>query len=209
MVRDQYILFDLGNVLIDWNPDYLYRNLIPNADRRKYFFDNVCTLEWHTDHDRGVSFAENAARLIRKHPDFQAEILAWHRRWPEQFGGYVSGMDALLQSLSEQRNIRLFGLSNLSAEVWNFMQVAFPVMALFEDVLISGQVGVIKPDPKIYALTWEMMGKPNKSNVYFIDDRQENIDAGLAFGFAGHCFKSRDNLAADLRTLPALKDAIV
>lgn len=198
------VLFDLGNVVLDWDPLQLYRTIFDSDDEAQRFVSDICTLEWHTEHDRGVTFAENAKPLIERHPEYEAEIRAWRTRWLDMFTGYVPGMDALLAEVLAS-DTPTFALSNLSAEVWQETADAFPLLHQFEDVIVSGAEGLIKPDPRIYELTLQRLNLPAE-DIIFTDDRLDNIQAAQAFGMKTHHFQGSHGLrealiAEDVLTL--------
>lgn len=187
------VLFDLGNVVVDWQPLYLYRQLFPTEDAAREFCATVCTMGWHVQHDLGVPMADNAAALIARYPQHETEIKAWSARWLDMFGGYVPGVPALMARLEEAR-VPLYGLSNIPAEVAERTFNAFPMIKLLRDVVVSGAEKVIKPDPRIYEITLARMGHPAPGEVFFIDDSQKNVDAAAALGFRTHHFKNAARL---------------
>lgn len=182
------VLFDLGNVLIDWDPRGLYARRFGDVAKADWFCDTICTLAWHTRHDAGERFADTLPELQAKHPDYAEHIAAWRSEWLDMFNGYVTGMDQLVLDL-KAAGVPLYGLSNLSAEVAEETFDAFPVLHELHDVVISGAEGVVKPDPRIYDIALERMGRPAPETVLFIDDRLENIHAAEAAGMVGHHFK--------------------
>lgn len=179
-------LFDLGNVVVDWEPQRLYRQLLPH-DEAEAFYRDVCTLEWHTHHDRGVPMAENRRHLINQHPDKEHLIRAWDERWMDMFHGYVDGVPELIDAL-KKRDVPLYALTNFPGEKWDDTASAFPVLNTFADVVISSEERLVKPDPAIYHVTLTRMGSPSPSHVFFTDDRQKNIDAAEELGMIGHRF---------------------
>ena len=188
------VLFDLGRVLLDWEPERLYRKIITDDAERAWFLGHVCTMAWHTEHDRGVSFAENAAALIADHPKYEAEIRAWGERWMEMFDGYVDGTPDLMRKLLT-RNVPVYALSNMSHETWPWMQVHFPLVNEFRHAVISGHINLVKPDPAIYHHTLAKMGAPAPSDVLFIDDSLPNIEAAAALGIETHHFQGASGLS--------------
>lgn len=198
MVPAEITLFDLGRVVLDWEPERLYRKIFDDPAQRDWFLANVCTMDWHTRHDAGASFADNAASLIARHPNYETEILAWGGRWMEMFDGYIEGTAALLEQL-EAQNVPLYALSNMPAETWPWMQSHFPLLTLFRHTVVSGAIGLVKPDARIYAHTLEKMGGPAPETVLFIDDSARNIDAAKALGFQTHLFTDATELEAALR----------
>lgn len=193
----QIVLFDLGRVLLDWEPDRLYQKLIPDQAARLRFLQSVCTMEWHGRHDAGMSFAQNAGLLIQKFPEHADLIKAWGERWFEMFNGYIEGVPALIDRL-ERGNIPIYALSNMPSDPWPEMQKRFPYLARFRDTIVSGDEKCIKPDPEIYQIALARMGKPRPQSVLFIDDSPANITAADALGFQTHLFTSAQSLETAL-----------
>lgn len=197
MTNPSIVLFDLGNVVLDWDPVRLYTELMGSRDKAQEFCRTVCTMEWHGEHDRGVPMAENAKALIEKHPDHAELIHAWRIDWLDMFDGYVDGVDTIMKAL-KAANVPLFALSNMPAEVWPEMLQEFPILKEFRDVVISAEEGIVKPNPEIYRIAMTRMGDPDPASVLFIDDKQENIDAARALGFQGHLFRDAQSLRTAL-----------
>lgn len=193
----QTVLFDLGRVVIDWEPDRLYSKLIPDAEERKRFLETVCTMAWHTRHDAGVSFSDNAASLIAEFPDKATLIRAWGDRWLEMFDGYVAGTPALMDELVKNE-VPLYALTNMPSETWPMMQDMYPRMALFRDVIVSGDEKCVKPDQEIFNIALARMGNPSPETVLFMDDSPANIDAAAHYGFVTHLFTDASGLETAL-----------
>lgn len=193
----QYLLFDLGNVLVDWDPAKLYRELIPDDEERELFLRDVCNMAWHVNHDRGTSFADNAATLIAEHPRYEREILDWGNRWFDMFHGYVEGTPDLIDRL-QAKGRPLYALSNVPAEIWPGMLDRFEHLHRFEDVVVSGRERCVKPDPRIYEISLQRMDNPAPDTVLFIDDSEMNTKAAAALGFEVHTFKTAARLETDL-----------
>ncbi|MEM1086667.1 MAG: HAD-IA family hydrolase [Pseudomonadota bacterium] len=191
------VLFDLGNVVVDWRPILLYRTLFEDLAEAEWFCAEVCNMAWHTEHDRGVSMNENAAPLIAKYPQYESQIRAWKTGWLDMFTGYVSGVPQLIARL-EERRVPLYGLSNIPAEKANETFNAFPIIKVLRDIVVSGAEKVVKPDPKIYQIGLKRMGDPDPGDVLFIDDNRGNIDAASRLGFQTHLFEGADGLEVDL-----------
>ena len=186
-------LFDLGHVVLDWEPSRLYTKIFDTPQERDAFLTDVCTMAWHTRHDAGVSFADNAAELIRLYPHYEAEILAWGRRWMEMFDGYMDGTAELIARL-DARGVPLYALSNMPADPWDEMLEAFDVLRRFRHVVVSGQIGMIKPNADIYHHALRMMDGPDPDTVIFIDNSLPNVEAADALGFRTHHFKHAEGL---------------
>lgn len=190
-------LFDLGGVLLDWSPARLYSQIFSNAAEAGRFLDEVGTMEWHLEHDRGVSFADNAAPLIARYPQYEPQIRAWQSRWADMFDGYVTGTDRLIEMLFG-REVPLYGLSNMPAEVWPQMLDMFPALHRFREVVVSGQIGLVKPDPAIFHYAHTRMGDPDPGDVLFIDDAPRNIAMADALGYQTHLFTGAAGLESEL-----------
>ncbi len=197
------IIFDIGNVLISWDPKNLYKKLIADADELNWFCSNVVTLDWHTHHDAGLSMQEGIKNLTAKHPSYAKEIAAFDTRWPETIGDEIEGMLGLIQRL-KQRNIPMFAITNFSAEKYPEFERDFPYAAYFEDAIVSGREGIVKPAPEIYQLAIDRFGI-TPERTFFIDDRAENIEAAAKFGIHGHIFKDSTTLSKELISRNLLK----
>ncbi len=191
------VLFDLGNVIVDWEPERLYRRRFGNSADGERFCRDICTRQWHARHDAGIPMEASIAAKIAEYPQYAAHIRAWRGEWLDMFHGYVPGVPALIAQL-EERRIPLYGLSNIPAEVSHETFDAFPMIRVLRDIVISGHEGVIKPDPRIYEIALARMGNPDPGEVLFIDDRQENVDAARALGFLAHRFETAEKLADEL-----------
>ena len=191
------VLFDLGHVVVDWQPIRLYRELFETEAEAEAFVRDVCNMDWHVHHDRGVSMADNAKPLIAQYPQYETQILAWRKRWLDMFEGYVPGMPALMARLEENR-APLFGLSNLPAEIAQETFDAFPMIKLLRDVVVSGEEKVVKPDREIYEIALARMGNPDPGDVLFTDDRENNCTAAERLGIKAHHFTGAEGFEARL-----------
>jgi 2-haloacid dehalogenase/putative hydrolase of the HAD superfamily len=178
--RIRGVVFDFGNVIVRWDPRTLYAKIFPDPAERDWFLANVCTLEWHTLHDAGVTFAENRARLIARFPEHAEAIRAWELRWLEMFSGAIAETEAAIEALAA-RGVPLFGLSNISVEMEACVTAMSPAFAQLQDSVISGREGVVKPDPRIFEILCQRTGMA-PGELFFIDDSARNIDAARAFG---------------------------
>jgi 2-haloacid dehalogenase len=199
------VVFDLGGVLIDWDPRHLYRKLFAGDDAAmEHFLATVCTYEWHRHHDAGRSFAEGARLLKAEYPDKAELIDAFGCRQSEMIAGPIDDAVAVLQDLRDLC-VPLYALSNWPAEEFPNVRQRFDFLGSFRGILISGEVGVIKPDPRIYELLLERFGIDPHRTVY-IDDVEANVAAARPFGIYGIHFTTsaalREELAA-LGLLPA------
>ena len=189
------IVFDVGNVLVDWSPRHLYARVFSNADERERFLAEVVTLDWHFQHDAGARFADTLPALIAQHPHYEAEIRAYRSRWLETVNGEIAGMAELLDALAAQ--LPLFAITNFSQELYPEFAAAYPIMNRFRDVVVSGAERLVKPDPRIFALAIQRFGIEPASSL-FIDDRADNVAAAAAAGFRVHQFIDAPALRAEL-----------
>lgn len=193
----RYVLFDLGRVVLDWEPDRLYKKLIPDEEARKDFLSHICNMEWHTRHDGGVSFADNANALIADHPEHESLIRAWGNRFMEMFDGYIDSMPELLERLAVA-GVPLYALSNMPSELWPKLPPVFPHLKMFKDVVVSGDEKCVKPGREIFDIALTRMGNREPQSVLFIDDSLNNVEAAAALGFNTHHFKSARGLETAL-----------
>ncbi len=191
------VLFDIGNVFVEWDPRFLYRKLIHDAAELERFLSEVVTLEWHTEHDRGRPFAEGVRILSAKFPEYEDLIQAFDERWGDTIGPLIGGTVSVLERLSEQ-GMPCFGLTNFSAEKWPLFCRDYAFTDIFGGVVVSGAEGLVKPDPRIFQLAIDRFGLEAEHTVY-IDDRLENVQAAEHIGMIGHHFTGADKLEADLR----------
>lgn len=190
------IVFDIGNVLVGWDPRHLYRKVFATEAEMERFLGEICTNDWHLAHDRGVSFEENGAKLKVLHPDHAAHIDLWHTRYAEMIPGRIPGTADLLHALAD-KGLTIHGLSNMPVPVFAYLRVTYPELQRFETTVISGEEGVLKPDPRIYEILMERAGFAPEC-AYFIDDSKANIAAAAALGFQTHHFTDAAALAKDL-----------
>lgn len=190
------VLFDLGGVLIHWDPRLLYRKLLADEAAVEQFLAEVCNHRWNSQMDAGKPFAEGVAELAGEHPDKEPLIRAYWERWEEMLGGPVEATVELLARL-RGRGHRLFALSNWSAETFPVARARYEFLGWFEDIVVSGEVKLAKPDPAIFELARTRCGL-DAGRTLFIDDSEANVRAAEALGFETHHFRDPEPLAAAL-----------
>lgn len=197
------VVFDLGGVLIDWNPRHLYRKLFAGDEvAMEVFLTTVCTPAWNVMQDAGRTFAEGAALLKTRHPDKAALIDAYGARFDEMMTGAIAGSVAILDEL-HQRGVPLFALSNWSRETFPFAQKRFAFLERFQGIVISGEVGHVKPEAAIYRHLLERFAI-DPARTVFIDDVAGNAEAAGAFGIHPIRFTSPAALRRELEDLRLL-----
>jgi 2-haloacid dehalogenase len=190
------VVFDLGGVLIDWDPRYLYRKLLADEAAVEEFLATVCTPAWNAEQDRGRPFAEGIAELVERHPAHAAAIAAYHERWPEMLGGEVPGSVEVLAEL-RGAGVPLYALTNWSAETFGVARERFGFLEWFEGVLVSGEERLIKPDPRIFRLLLDRFGLDPASTV-FVDDSEANVAAARELGLDAVRFTGPGRLRREL-----------
>ena len=190
------VVFDLGGVLIDWNPRYLYRQLIEDEAAMELFLTEVCHSAWNEEQDRGRSFAAAIEEAAGRHPEQRALIEAYHHRWEEMLAGPIAGSVDLLEELKAAGH-ELHALTNWSAEKFPVARERYAFLTWFATILISGEHGLIKPDPRIFELLLERIGHDAGACIY-IDDNPKNAAAAAALGFDAIQFASPGQLRDDL-----------
>jgi HAD superfamily hydrolase (TIGR01509 family) len=190
------VIFDVGGVLVDWDPRHLYREVFDDEDEMERFLAEVCTWEWHHRHDAGVPFAESIPALTNAFPEHAPLIAMWEDRYLDMVPGEIPGIVDVVRALHE-RGTRLLVLSNMPAEVWPPLRDRFEWFSLFDGAVISGDERVVKPDPSIYRILVDRFAV-EPATTAFVDDRPENIAAANALGFRGVLFTGADALRRDL-----------
>ena len=190
------VVFDLGGVLIDWDPRYLYRKLLADEAAVEEFLATVCTPEWNAEQDRGRPFADGVAELVERHPVHAAAIVAYHERWPEMLGGDIGGTVELLAEL-RGAGIPLYALTNWSAETFGTARERFEFLSWFEGVVVSGEERVVKPDPRIFSLLLDRFGLA-PAVTFFVDDSVANVAAARELGLDAVRFTDPEQLGRDL-----------
>jgi len=196
-------VFDLGGVLLDWNPRHLYRKLFAGDEAAmEHFLATVCTHEWNRCQDAGRSFAEGGRLLTAEHPDKVELIDAYGARFDEMIAGPIAGMVEILAELRD-RGTPLYGLTNWSAETYPPARERFAFLSWFRGILVSGEVGVIKPDPRIFEVLIERFAI-NPENAVYIDDVEANVAAAQPFGIHAIQFTTPARLRRELTRLGLL-----
>ena len=180
------VLFDVGNVMVRWSPRTLYAKIFPDAAECDRFLAEVWTMAWHVAHDRGVPMAKNALPLIARHPHYERQIRAWDARFDEMIEGVIPETIAVMDDLAA-RGVAMYGLTNMPAEKWPMVQALSPAFGHLRDVVVSAHEGVIKPDPRAFAIACERAGLA-PAELFFVDDNAANIEAAHRMGFDVHLF---------------------
>lgn len=196
-------IFDLGGVLLDWNPRYLYRKLFDGDEAAmEHFLATVCTTEWNERQDAGRSFADATRELLPRHADKIELIEAFGKRFDEMIRGTIDGTVEVLSEV-KQRGVPIYAITNWSAETFPPQHARFPFLSWFDGIVVSGLEGVIKPAPRIFHILFERYRVAPESAV-FIDDVAANAAAASELGIYGIHFRSPDQLRRELAAVGIL-----
>jgi 2-haloacid dehalogenase len=196
------VVFDLGGVLLDWDPRHLYRKLFDDSTEMDWFLSQICTLEWHADHDRGVPTQESCARLASVYPDYAELILAWGQRTEEMVAGPIEGTVEIVREL-RRASVPCFALTNMEAETYPKRVARYPFLSWFEGTVVSSFEGVAKPDPEIFRRLLERFELEPETTV-MIDDSPLNLETAGSFGMTAILFRSPEQLRHALGELGLL-----
>ena len=192
------IIFDLGGVLIDWNPEYVFKEVIPDEEKRRFFFDNICTHDWNVEQDAGRSLAEATDMLILEHPDWAPEIRTYYDRWEEMLGGPIQETVDLLREIKDSGEYRLLALTNWSNETFPVALGLYDFLQWFEGIVVSGDERTRKPFAEIYEILLDRYGVTPEEAV-FIDDSLKNVEGAEVVGINGIHFEGAAALREILR----------
>ncbi|WP_298533984.1 HAD family phosphatase [uncultured Algibacter sp.] len=193
------IIFDLGGVLIDWNPEYVFLDVF-DGDRKKmqWFFDNICTHDWNENQDAGYPMAKATEERVALFPEYKKEIEMFYGRWVEMLGEAIDGTVDILKAFVDSENYKVVALTNWSAETFPIALDKFDFLHWFEGIIVSGEEKTRKPFDEIYNLTLKRFNI-KAENAIFIDDNLRNIEAANNLGIHGIQFKSPKDLQEQLK----------
>lgn len=183
------LVFDLGAVLIDWNPRYLYSKVFATAAETDFFLQNICTSDWNEEQDAGRSLQEATEMLIGQHPEYEAQIRAYYGRWKEMLGGPIEETVAILRELKESNRYKIYALTNWSNETFPLALLLYPFLQWFDGIVVSGREKMRKPHPAFYNLLLQRYNI-QACDTLFIDDNERNIRGAEACGIDGIHFTS-------------------
>jgi HAD superfamily hydrolase (TIGR01509 family) len=196
MTDIRHIVLDIGNVLLLWERDRPYRELIPDDAERERFLGEVCSMEWHLRLDEGVGIDEAIAEITAKFPHEAELIAAYKSRWLDTLPGAIEGTVEILKALVDQRR-DVTALTNFNQDLFRLTVPAYPFLNLFRGVTVSGERKMVKPDPAIYAHHAEAFGLEPSATLFF-DDSPKNIDAARQAGWHAEIFTTPERMQMDL-----------
>ena len=198
------IIFDLGGVLIDWNPKYVFDTIFNgDGERKQYFFQHVCTSDWNENQDAGYPLHQATADKLAEFPEWETEIKAFYGRWEEMLGGAIQPTVDIFKKLKAGNNYRFYALTNWSHETFPIALERFDFLHWFEGIVVSGEEKTRKPFPEFYKILFDRFSVDPRKAI-FIDDNLRNVEAGNALGLTGIHFQSAEELETELQQLQVI-----
>jgi 2-haloacid dehalogenase len=192
------VIFDLGGVLIDWNPKYLYRKIFNDETEVEKFLDEVCTSDWNEEQDAGRTLAEATETLVKEHPEHEENIRAYYGRWEEMLGGAIDGTVDIFKKMKASGRFKIYALTNWSSETFPIALKHYDFLQWFDGALVSGDEKMRKPFPAFYDLLFKRYNL-NPEETLFIDDNLRNIKAADKTGMKTIHFTTAENLKEQLK----------
>lgn len=194
------VVFDFGGVIMDWSPFYFFDDYFKSHEKAQWFIDNICTSEWNSTMDKGVTFKDAADSLSLKYPEYTKEIHAYTDNWDCMLKGQIDEGVTLLQTIANSQKYNLYGLTNWSYETFPRTKKRFPIFEVFKGIIVSGEVKHIKPEKEIYFSLLNTYGL-KAEECLFIDDNINNINAAKALNFQGIHFDNPKEKALVIKKL--------
>jgi 2-haloacid dehalogenase len=197
------IIFDLGGVLIDWNPAYLFDKMFDDPDKKKHFFENICTSDWNEEQDAGRPIKTATEELVACHPEWKDYIEAYYGRWTDMLGGPIHETVEVFRELKEKGKYKFYALTNWSAELFPIALERYDFLHWFDGRVVSGEEKMRKPAPEFYQILLDRYHlQPHET--LFIDDNLRNVKAAEAIGIPSIPFTSAENLKQRLAEMAVL-----
>ena len=191
------IIFDLGAVLIDWNPQYLYRKLFREESEMDYFLANICTPDWNEEQDAGQLLQVATDALVKQFPEHEINIRAFYGRWKEMLGGPIDGTVEIFRKLKQSEKYKIYALTNWSAETFPVALERYEFLQWFDGIVVSGTEMMRKPNPDFYQILLDRYNV-KAEEALFIDDNLRNIESAKKMGIQSIYFTSPSNLTTEL-----------
>src|SRR5882762_61238 len=176
------VVFDLGGVLIDWNPDYVYKHIFPDPRERQWFYEHICTADWNEEQDAGRTLREATELLVSRFPDHEANIRAYYGRWEEMLGGPIPGTLEIFRHLKFNTDKKLYALTNWSHETFPVALERYDFLHWFDGRLVSGEEKTRKPFAEIYQKLIDRFNI-DPSKAIYVDDNERNLYPAKQLGF--------------------------
>jgi len=197
------VIFDLGGVLIDWNPDYVFRTIFSTEEEIKWFYENICTPDWNEEQDAGRSLQSATEERVKAFPQYEGPIRAYYGRWEEMLGGPIHDTVEVFKELKKIKGLRIFALTNWSAETFPIALKRYDFLHWFDGRLVSGEEKTRKPFPDIYDKLIKRFNIDPTRSVY-VDDNARNLAPAVDLGMQVIHFRSAEQFRAELVKLGLL-----
>ena len=197
------IIFDLGNVLINWEPKLLYNKIFDSEEKTNHFLENICTLTWNEEQDAGRSLEAGTKALIEQFPQHETEIEAYYSRWEEMLNGPIEGTVGIFRKLKESGTYKFYALTNWSSELFPIALREFDFLNWFDGIVVSGDEGIRKPHPDFFQILFDRY-QVKPEDAVFIDDNLRNVEAARTLGIPSIRFTSPEELEKELEALQIL-----
>lgn len=192
------IIFDLGGVLIDWNPMYVYHNYFDSEEKRSYFFEHICTSDWNEEQDAGRSIVEATQLLVGQFPDWEQPIRDYYGRWTEMLHGPIHETVEIFRQLKASGKYKIYALTNWQADLFNIALVRYNFLHWFDGRVVSGEEKIRKPFPEFYQRLLNRYDV-DPATALFVDDNLRNVKAAEQLGIQSIHFLSPVQLKEDLK----------
>ncbi|TBN06471.1 HAD family phosphatase [Hyunsoonleella flava] len=193
------IIFDLGGVLIDWNPEYVFLKAFQgDKEKTKWFLNNICTMDWNENQDEGYPISLGTEDLIEKFPQYENYIKMYYGEWENMIGGAIEGTVEILKTLIKTEKYKVVALTNWSSETFPIAQKRFEFLGWFEGIVVSGEEKTRKPNRDIFEITLKRFNIQPENSI-FIDDNVRNIETAKSIGIHGIHFKTPELLVSELK----------
>ena len=200
MKKIDTVIFDLGGVLIDWNPDYVFKKFFPEEEKLKWFYANICTPDWNEEQDAGRTLKEGTELLLKQFPEHETYIRAYYDRWEEMLGGPIHGTVDIFRKLKHEHQLKTYALTNWSYETFPIALQRYDFLHWFDGRLVSGEEKMRKPFPQFYQKLIDRF-QFNPNAAVYIDDNARNLPPAEATGMATIHFREPVQLQRELRNL--------
>jgi len=198
------VVFDLGGVLIDWNPDYVYSKVFDSKQQMQWFYENICTPDWNEEQDAGRPLAEATELLVARFPEHEKQIRIYYDRWVEMLGGPISGTVEILRELKTDPALKTYALTNWSHETFPVALQKYDFLHWFNGRLVSGEEKTRKPFPDIYEKLVRRFDIHPEHSIY-VDDNLRNLPPARDLGFTTIQFQSPAQFRNELVRYGVLK----
>ncbi|HUR09826.1 MAG TPA: HAD family phosphatase [Flavitalea sp.] len=200
MSKINTIIFDLGGVLIDWNPDYVFKSVFNKEEEMKWFYSNICTPDWNEEQDAGRTLTEGTELLVKQFPQHEKNIRAYYDRWEEMLGGPIDGTVEIFRKLKKNPSLKFYALTNWSYETFPIALKKYEFLHWFDGKMVSGEEKMRKPFLQFYQLLIDRF-KIDPTRSVYIDDNARNLPPAASLGMSTIHFKNPEQFGDEMQRL--------